>query len=82
MRLKDFGSKQCTQFDLEIEHLLYLTGRNDDSAFLFKITDAGTKHVAPQKLCTGRTLAYEVQQSLVLRVISCISHKSSESVMM
>lgn len=31
MRLKDFGSKQCTRFDLEAEHSCF-TGSDEDSA--------------------------------------------------
>lgn len=63
MRLKDFGSKQCTH-----------TVSPGDPSFLFrwqwwrfsckqlKITDAVCEHAAPQNLSTGRTLACNKEQ--------------------
>lgn len=63
MRLKDFGSKQCTH-----------TVSPGDPSFLFrwqwwrfsckqlKITDAVCEYAAPQNLSTGRTLACNKEQ--------------------
>lgn len=89
MRLKDFGSKQCTH-----------TVSPGDPSFLFrwqwwrfsckqlKITDAVCEHAAPQNLSTGRTLACNKEQKKkscwlyfpLFSVVSCDSpYKKKES---
>lgn len=88
MRLKDFGSKQCTH-----------TVSPGDPSFLFrwqwwrfsckqlKITDAVCEHAAPQNLSTGRTLACNKEQKKkscwlyfpLFSVVSCDSPYKKKS---